>query len=520
VHNPVDGLAPMEARSLLSGLKHLASAHGYAITIALPGAIPQGCLALLPDIMALAVDGRVAYQGPAERAAHMLAKAGLARAPDQSSADLVVHGVRALTPAQIDALVVANADGDTCRAARRAAAEVRTGAAGTLPALVARGAMPETDRGDLRWLVALIEAELHLVTQNPAALRHLVVFPLLLAAALALLFPFEAGEPARVALLAALLALSTADALAPLAPRFSTLLQGGSIGEERGWGGALERRVMWEDVRAGRVSLPVHTLSVTLGEGLFRRAPGALAVGGGAYLFCGWRFDAASPLAEAMLVAVVGSWAISVPPLVFSVIMVGAAPRLAGSSVWNVPMLSLCRIAGLALLALLFYVGGFPLAPASIPAYLVWLRSVSPYAFVWDAMAGTQFPGAAAEMGFPLSGGGLSSTGALAQMLLLIALSFLFIVLALLLSPGPPSSAPAGPSDGIATYLYVRVLAAVDMAVEATNMLLGRDQAYRGMTPNQRSTTDPMRSAASKPPPMPPFLTGDRESGAGHGQYV
>ncbi|KAJ1488683.1 hypothetical protein T484DRAFT_1887009, partial [Baffinella frigidus] len=93
IHNPIGGLEPADARVLLSSLKLFASAHGYAITVAIPGEVQAGCVALLPDVIVLASDGRVAYQGAADRAAHTLAKAGLARAPDHSSADLLVHGV-------------------------------------------------------------------------------------------------------------------------------------------------------------------------------------------------------------------------------------------------------------------------------------------------------------------------------------------------------------------------------------------------------------------------------------------
>eukprot|EP00290_Baffinella_frigidus_P051584 CAMPEP_0180391712 /NCGR_PEP_ID=MMETSP0989-20121125/32753_1 /TAXON_ID=697907 /ORGANISM="non described non described, Strain CCMP2293" /LENGTH=226 /DNA_ID=CAMNT_0022393329 /DNA_START=8 /DNA_END=685 /DNA_ORIENTATION=- len=216
-------------------------------------------------------------------------------------------------------------------------------------------------------------------------------------------------------------------------------------------------------------------MAVAVGEGFFRRAPPALITSAGVYLLCGWRFDAASPLLEAWLVVIVATFAITLLPLVYSVVMVGLAPRLSGVRLGSVPAVALCKLFGLGILALLYYAGGFPLAPASIPPYLMWLRALSPYAFVWDALASTQFPGAAAALGFPQGGGTWSASGPPAQMLLLLTISLLSLLLALLLSPSPPNAAPSAPAERVSAYVSARLLSAVDVSVAFANSCLGRD---------------------------------------------
>jgi ABC-type multidrug transport system ATPase subunit len=187
LHDPCNGLSAMDSVELLKTLLNLAQKHGYAITVSLPE-LPPGLVSVLSQVLVLATDGRVAYQGPVSRAAAWFSVQGFDKRSDFShktphdlvplyaefsTGDLLVHGIRLLPQTLLDTMVVANADSDALRATRRSAVEIRTGRV-ALPALVERDGMPAIEPGDLRWLFALFEWEFTMMRKDALALHRCV----------------------------------------------------------------------------------------------------------------------------------------------------------------------------------------------------------------------------------------------------------------------------------------------------------------------------------------------------------
>ena len=134
-----------------------------------------------------------------------------------------------------------------------------------LPALVAKGCMPALEPGDWRWLAAMYEWEYILTRKEAFALHRFLAAPLMLGLALGLLYsrlpgPGNAlGAQERLGLFVTLLLIFAFDGV-----------------RRRG---AIEDRVTWEDVLAGRLTLATHVGVVCRG--------GVVGVGGCGGCVCG-----------------------------------------------------------------------------------------------------------------------------------------------------------------------------------------------------------------------------------------
>ena len=379
LHDPCNGLGAMDSVVLVQTLAHLAQKHGYAVTISLPD-LPPGLVSVLSQAIVLASDGRVVYQGAMQRASAWFGVQGLEQRPDFShktphdlvplyaefsTGDLLVHGVRLLPHALLDSLVIANADSDAARAMRRAAVEVRAGRI-ALPALVEREGMPTTEPGDLRWIVAMLSWEWSMVRKDPLALHRYLAAPLVVGLTLGLLYsrlpgPADAlGVQERLGLFSIILLIFMWDGI-----------------RRRG---AMEERVMWEDVVAGRITLATHVLVVLYGEVLVKVTLPALLLALSVYLTAALELDVVKAL-EFVLICVLAAWSLAILPLAYQVLSVGLCEvgGVSGSGSWvSVHLPRFLSWAAGILLGALFMVGGFPLAPADVPLVLQWLRCLLP----------------------------------------------------------------------------------------------------------------------------------------------
>ncbi len=113
----------------------------------------------------------------------------------------------------------------------------------------------------MRWLVAMLDLEWRVLRADPVSLQRFVIAPLLLGLLLGILFfrlPSDPlGEEERIGVCFVILVLFGIDA---------------GLGMK-----ALEGRMMWGEVCAGRLTLAVHALVTAYGELVLRRtAPGIL----------------------------------------------------------------------------------------------------------------------------------------------------------------------------------------------------------------------------------------------------
>jgi hypothetical protein len=141
----------------------------------------------------------------------------------------------------------------------------------------------------------------------------------------------------------------------------------------------MEERLMWEDVVAGRVSLATHVVVVLYAEVLLKVTLPALLLALSIYLTAALELDVWKAL-EFVVICVLGAWSLAILPLAYQVLCVGlrevGGVSGSASGVSVLPRF-LSWAAGILLGALLM-VGGFPLAPADLPAVLQWLRYLDP----------------------------------------------------------------------------------------------------------------------------------------------
>ncbi|EKX44070.1 hypothetical protein GUITHDRAFT_109856 [Guillardia theta CCMP2712] len=367
LNNPTCQLSPSQSVVFLEAMSRLSTSHAYAVIMAVPQ-VPPGCLSLFSDIFVLVCaprrlvrrrlilclqskDGKTIYQGPASSFStwftansldrkHFsgLSGSSLALLAEFSTSDMLSHGIFMLpsnqvgahraperfspTSLQVDKYLVMNADSDSYRSARRKALEVRSGKS-PLPALIGRDGLPSSDRADLRWISAMLEME---------------VAPLFLGMLLGLVFsrlPDETvavGMQERLGLFTILLLCFTLDSV-----RRRT---------------ALEKRMLWLDVCAGRMTLLAHSLFVCSGE------------------------------------------------LFVKIVVSGSERSIKASAHLSSSPLLLSWAAGF-LLLLFLLVAGYPLAPVDLPFPLPLLRSLSPYAYALDCFVANQMGGGGGELGYP-----------------------------------------------------------------------------------------------------------------------
>ena len=393
LHDPCAGLSAADSMALIQTLDHLAQKHGYAVTISLPDLAP-GLVSVLSQTIVLGPDGRVVYQGSMSRAAAWLGMQGLEKRADFShktpqhlvpmfaefsAGDLLVHGIRLLPPALLDSLVVANADGDAARGMRRSAVEVRAGRV-ALPALVEKDGMPLLEPGDARWLFAMLHWEFTLMRKDALALHRYLAAPLLIGLALGLLYARLPGPgnilgvQERLGMFTTILLIFTLDGVRRRA--------------------AIEDRVTWEDVLAGRLTLATHVGVVVFGEVLLKVTVPAILLAISLYLTAALDLDMARAM-EFVLILVVSAWSLTMLPLSFQVLVVGLGEAGVGQGGvgWAAHVSRVLGWGAGAMLGALFVVGGFPLAPADVPGLMHWLRYLSPFAYACNAFVASQvFP--------------------------------------------------------------------------------------------------------------------------------
>uniref|UniRef100_A0A7S4KT84 ABC transporter domain-containing protein n=1 Tax=Guillardia theta TaxID=55529 RepID=A0A7S4KT84_GUITH len=396
LNNPTCQLSPSQSVVFLEAMSRLSTSHAYAVIMAVPQ-VPPGCLSLFSDIFVLSKDGKTIYQGPASSFStwftansldrkHFsgLSGSSLALLAEFSTSDMLSHGIFMLPSNQVDKYLVMNADSDSYRSARRKALEVRSGKS-PLPALIGRDGLPSSDRADLRWISAMLEMEWKLIARDSLAIHRYVVAPLFLGMLLGLVFsrlPDETvavGMQERLGLFTILLLCFTLDSV-----RRRT---------------ALEKRMLWLDVCAGRMTLLAHSLFVCSGELFVKMGLSSACMALSVYLTASFKQEVGA-LLSFLLLTVASAWAIGILPICFQIVVSGSERSIKASAHLSSSPLLLSWAAGF-LLLLFLLVAGYPLAPVDLPFPLPLLRSLSPYAYALDCFVANQMGGGGGELGYP-----------------------------------------------------------------------------------------------------------------------